>query len=295
MNFENLECLPEQMGKQIETDLQLENTAEVSENAVKMKSINPAVAVYGIHRVSEIPEVKEKINECKEGFKDAVSSAGEEISEFYDHVKESISDFCMDTYEDVKDFFSPKSTEIETKEMAFLGDLFTETRDFGIDECSEAAREIFNEGVINEWPNLTQEQRRDIACAYAAEVAKAFDLKNYEGVYIEQLEPGTLGYNNGDGTIHLSETLISQFTSPFEIMNTITHELRHQYQFEAVNGEHNIPDDVRKEWAIAQQIYNYDQPSCYDPWGYTYNSLEIDARFAGESVVRNVTNSIIND
>lgn len=54
-------------------------------------------------------------------------------------------------------------------------------------------------------------------------------------------------------------------------------------------------DEVRNEWAVASAIYNYDQPSCYDPWGYTYNLLEIDSRYAGETVVRNVTNQLIND
>lgn len=296
MNFEqsNLENRPELDEMQTAHPVQMEDFSTVGEMPGEMKSMNPAVAVYGIQRVSEIPQVREKIDECKEEFKETVAEAGEKLGEFCEHVKESLADFCKGAYENVKDFFTPEVAEADTKEMARWGEMFTETREFGIEECSEAARDIFNEGVLNEWPNLTPEQRRDIACSYAAEVAEAFELTNYKGVYIESLEPGTLGSNNGDGTIHLSDTLIGQFVSPLEIMNTITHELRHQYQSEAIRGEHNIPESVRNEWTVAQQIYNYDQPSCYDPWGYTYNPLEIDARFAGESVVRNVTNSIIN-
>lgn len=296
MDFErtNLEQGPELDEMQTARPAQGEGRAEVAETFGEMKSTHPAVAVCGVQHVSEIPQVREKIDESREGFKETVAAAAEKWNEFGEQVKDAVADFCQGAYEDIKDFFTPEAAEADTREMARWDERLTEARDFGIEECSEAAREIFTERVIRQWPTLTFEQRRDIAYAYAAEVAEAFELKNYKGVYIEPLERGTLGYNNGDGTIHLSDTLIGCFVSPLELMNTITHELRHQYQAEAIRGEHTIPESVRNEWTVAQQIYNYDQPSCYDPWGYTYNPLEIDARFAGESVVRNVTNSIIN-
>lgn len=30
-------------------------------------------------------------------------------------------------------------------------------------------------------------------------------------------------------------------------------------------------------------------PYAFDPWGYKYNALELDARYAGETVVREFT------
>ena len=109
------------------------------------------------------------------------------------------------------------------------------------------------------------------------------------------MEPGVLGSNNGDGTIHISELLIGEYTTPFQILDTITHELRHQYQSECVNGYHDVSDEVRNEWAMATAIYNYDQPTCFDPWGYSYNPLEIDSNYAGNTVVRNVTSQMFKD
>ena len=170
-----------------------------------------------------------------------------------------------------------------------------ETREFGLDACSEAAMEIFNPGVIDAWGSMTERERKAIALEYAERVAQAFELVNYEGVYIEKLEPGTLGYNNGDGTIHLTNDLLSSDTTPFLIMDTITHELRHQYQNECIRGYHDVPDEVRNEWAVATAIYNYNQPSCYDPWGYIYNPLEIDSNYAGNTVVRNVSSQMFNN
>jgi len=243
--------------------------------------IHPAIVAYGLHKLSEMPAVKEAVEGCKASIGDTLSDWSHKIDEFF-----------IGIYDSVKDFFT--GNDADAKAIENLGSNFVEERDFGLDKCSEAAKEIFNPGVIENWANLSLEQRKEIAGAYAAEVANAFELQNFTGVYFEDLDQGVMGYNNGDGSIHLSNTLIAPWTSPLEIMNTITHELRHQYQFEAVQGYHNVADDVRKEWATAQEIYSYDQPYCYDPWGYTYNPLEIDARYAGETVVRNVTHDMIN-
>lgn len=250
-------------------------------NPTLASMIHPAAVAYGLHKLSEMPAVREAIDGCKASISDTLSD--------WSH---KIDDFIIGIYDGIKEFFA--GNDADAKAIEKLGENFVEERDFGLDKCTEAAKEIFNPGVIENWSNLSLEQRKEIAGAYAAEVANAFELQNFNGVYFENLDPGVMGYNNGDGSIHLSNDLITAWTSPLEIMNTITHELRHQYQFEAVQGYHNVPEDVVKEWATAQQIYNYDQPYCYDPWGYTYNPLEIDARYAGETVVRNVTHDMIN-
>ena len=258
-----------------------ERDASLADYEQEYASIHPGVIAYGLHKLSEMPSVKEVVDNCKASIGETLSNWGERIKDFFGGI-----------YDDVKDFFT--HNDADAKAIEKMGDDFVEQRDFGLDKCTEAAKNIFNQGVIDNWSNLSLEQRQQIAGVYAAEVAGAFELQNYTGVYFEDLEDGLQGYNNGDGSIHLSNELITAWSSPLEIMNTITHELRHQYQFEAVQGFHNVPEDVVKEWATAQEIYNYDQPWCYDPWGYTYNPLEIDARYAGETVVRNVTHDMIN-
>lgn len=124
----------------------------------------------------------------------------------------------MGAYEDVKEIFvNPKPKEVPFAEFSSIHakEGIQETREFGLDACSEAAMEIFNPGVIDAWGSMTERERKAIALEYAERVAQAFELVNYEGVYIEKLEPGTLGYNNGDGTIHLTNDLLSSDTTPF--------------------------------------------------------------------------------
>lgn len=55
--------------------------------------------------------------------------------------------------------------------------------------------------------------------------------------------------------------MLINYGSPLEIVNTITHELRHQYQNECINGYHNVPDEVkmngRQQLLFTIQIANH--------------------------------------
>lgn len=166
-------------------------------------------------------------------------------------------------------------------------------REFGIKECTEAAKEIFTIEVINNWSDMTPEQRAEIAQQYGDKVAESFQLINYKGVVFKPME-GKNGSNYGDGYAYLSTRLINEQKSPLQLVDTITHELRHQYQSECIAGQHFIPDETRLEWINGALTYTNEMPWAKDPWGYKYNPLETDARYAGESVVREMTKDFIN-
>ncbi len=166
-------------------------------------------------------------------------------------------------------------------------------REFGIKECTAAAKEIFTPDVLEKWAKMNPEQRLALAQEYGSRVAESFDLADYKGVIFEKME-GMNGFNRGDGIAHLNSDFLNDLSSPLQMVDTITHELRHQYQVECVRGYHYIPEETKKEWAIGTQIYTNTSPWAFDPWGYKYNPLETDARYAGESVVREFTKDFIN-
>lgn len=167
------------------------------------------------------------------------------------------------------------------------------TREFGINECKEDAKKIFSPEVISKWPEMSPEERQEIASHYGDCVARNFDLVNYKGIVFEPMEDKN-GYNCGDGIAHLSERMIKEQLSPLQIVDTLTHELRHQYQMECISGFHYVPEETRREWKAGLATYTSEMPWAEDPWGYKYNPLETDARFAGESVVRELTKDYIN-
>ena len=203
----------------------------------------------------------------------------------------------------IERFFNSSVTPLETKHVSTWNELLLnreqlvpkETRDFGISECVDAAEDIFSPEIFRDWDSLSPETKESMIKEYANRVAKAFELNCYKGVYFEDMSPSLLGYNNGDGSIHLNRHYLNDnHVSPIELIDTITHELRHQYQFEAVRGLHNISDDVRKEWKTGFEKYTIDSPYVYDPWGYIYNPFEIDSNYAATTVVREITKDMIN-
>lgn len=243
---------------------------------------HPSVATYGLHTLSESPNVKAVIDSCKE-----------KVSATYPDISRLMDDYRKRVLNEIKDIVIGDAIDISVFES--LGINFFEERDFGLDRCTEAANEIFNPCVIMSWANLSEEKRRLVAGAYAKEVAVAFELVLYKGVIYEDMEENVWGCNrNGDGVLYLANALMDPIISPLLILDTITHELRHQYQRESVWGYHNVSEDVINEWKIAFQFYTTDAPSCDNPWGYHYSAIEIDARYAGETVVRNVTHDLFN-
>lgn len=240
----------------------------------------PTVAKYGTHKLSEMPELKRFIADCESSLK--TTNWG---------TNDLLDNYRRITLNKIRDIIVGDSRDQEVFDN--LGVCFKEERDFGLDRCTQAAKEIFNLGVMMGWAELSMQQRMELAGAYAREVADAFELVSYKGVIICEFD--AWGQCNGDGYIYLSNALMNPIVSPFRVIDTIVHESRHQYQYEVSSGYHNVPEEVVREWAIAEQIYRNDtEPSCYDPWAYYYSPLEIDARYAGETVVRNITQDLFN-
>ena len=279
------ELFCEKCGMRIHNHQHQERVKEVNRHNSPQSALtninHSSVARYGMHTLSERPDLKRVIDGCKSSHNTPYS-------------KNVIEDLRNRVLDDISDIIADDVTAMAIFES--LGIRFIETRDFGLDRCTEAVKEIFNLGVLMSWAHLSIKQRAELAGVYAKEVARAFELVWYEGLWLEELKPNVSGYNTGDGKIHMSISLIlNPDVSPFEIIDTITHESRHQYQFEAIRGYHNIPKEVIKEWTVAFEIYRNDAaPCCYDPWGYHYSPIEIDARYAAETVIRNITQFLFN-
>lgn len=163
-------------------------------------------------------------------------------------------------------------------------------RDYGISECINSAKEIFTPEIINNWNELSEDKRITLILGYGDAVVKNFNLKEFKEIIIKDLGFGGYGETSGDGYIYISESLVkNDMSSPLQIIDTLTHEMRHQFQMESLRGLHNIPFEIINEWRIGETEYTNSPPYVFDPWGYKYNPLELDARYAGETVVREFT------
>jgi len=170
-------------------------------------------------------------------------------------------------------------------------------REYGLTECSDAAKEIFTTKVISEWGGMSAEKRNEIVQDYAKAIGEGLNI-DFKGIIFEPLidQMGALGYNSGDGYIHLDYCYINDPGQVIGLIDTVAHEARHQFQSEAINNPEKFGVDQAtiNEWKAGMANYTSSAPTAYDPWGYFYNPVEIDARYFGESMVRELTKDIIN-
>lgn len=184
--------------------------------------------------------------------------------------------------------------------MPEIQEQIVEAREYGVHECADVAKTCFTPEVIRNWGMMDLETRGNLIQEYARGIGDAMCI-NFKGIIWEEfpVENGRYiyGYNAGDGYVHLNVSMLADPGQLMHIVDTVAHEARHQLQNEAIENPAKFPIDEAtiKEWTVGNEIYTLDMPSAYDPWGYTYNPKETDARFFGESMVRELTKYIINN
>ena len=230
--------------------------------------------------MNEIYEITKEVNEVPN-----VPEVREIQAEFA-----SIKDVWKEFTDSIEDFFdaTPEARELQRE--------FMEAREYGVSECADVAKECFTAEVITEWGMMDFETRDRVIQEYATGIGEALKI-NFKGVVWEAMDEYTYGYNSGDGFVHLNKMMLADPGQLMHLVNTVAHEARHQMQFEAVENPERFPFDEAtiNEWKVGFEIYTYDMPNAYDPWGYTYNPTEMDARFFGESMVRELTKDLINN
>jgi len=209
-------------------------------------------------------------------------------SDFSPEVNEGVRD-VSDKTNDASDYLDYLQNDLEICQDSLKE---INAREYGLQECIDSTIEIFSPEVIDEWWNYSCEQKSEITNEYAKAIADGLNI-NFEGAIIEEMDEYTYGYTNGDGYIHLNENMLD-CGLPYSLANTIAHELRHQFQFEAmVNPEKfGIDEASIKAWEYGESTYWY---QIFDPETYyTYNPLELDSRYFGEYMVNELLKNNIN-
>jgi len=168
-------------------------------------------------------------------------------------------------------------------------------REYGVKECSDAAKKFFTKEVLADWGKMSVKQREQIVTEYSNAVGKGLNI-DYKGIVYEKMSPNTLGYNKGDGHVYLNKDLLKHPGAVINIIDTVAHESRHQMQSEAIKNPEKFGVDraTVKEWEYGFKNYTLDNANSLDPWGYHYNPVEVDARYFGETVVRELRKGLIN-
>lgn len=167
-----------------------------------------------------------------------------------------------------------------------------------IETAGDIMGEIFTDEVISNWENLSVEERTSYLNEYYAKAGQALGLDT-KGVYTDDLYAiygyGTQGVNSGDGYLGIDVRLVSDPSQLEELLNTTTHEMRHQLQNDALRNPDAFPDipkETLERWQY--EMNNYIDPS-YDFEGYQNQVIETDARAFAEEVVNDFVDDAGSD
>ena len=158
-------------------------------------------------------------------------------------------------------------------------------REYGVSDGVAAVKEVFTPDVIRSWENYSNDQRAEILDEFGKKISNALSIEEVS-IKFDVSEKGVLGYNKGDGTIHLRPEFVENPDLLVRAIDTIAHEVRHQFQSEAMADpeKFGIDSGTLKEWKMADNYY--DSADMFNPLSYEYNPLENDSQEYGRSIVR---------
>jgi hypothetical protein len=155
--------------------------------------------------------------------------------------------------------------------------------------AEKALESVFDAQTVSEWSEMSIEERSAKLSDYYAALGESLGIDT-KGVIVEdlwsQFGEGTQGYNSGDGYVHIDVRQVADSGSLKDLLDTTTHEARHQLQAEALEDPSRFPEisPVTSE-AWEMNFRNY---LSFNDVGFEYYSIqaiEVDARQFAESVL----------
>lgn len=190
-------------------------------------------------------------------------------------------------------FFTGDSDLFELSETENLSKIeyLSEVDEIRVNETAEIMTNIFTKDVLTSWPEMSVNDKTIKLNEYFIKAGQNLNIET-KGVIIEPLPSNdgsiTLGYNSADGYIHVNSAVLNDPSQLGEILDTATHEMRHQFQSDALKNPVNfsdIPQDIMDKWRYEWTPGNYIRPE-YDLQGYHNQEIECDARYFAEAVMK---------
>lgn len=158
-----------------------------------------------------------------------------------------------------------------------------------VNETAEIMADVFSEDVLRNWPEMSLREKSAKINEYYIRAGANLGIHT-KGVIIEPIpcsNPGmtSFGYNSGDGYIHLNTAVVEDSSMLSQVLDTSSHEMRHQFQNEVLANPQrfgDIPRSVLNTWRY--EMMNYINPD-YDYQGYYEQAIECDARDFSEDVL----------
>jgi hypothetical protein len=196
---------------------------------------------------------------------------------------EAFDDVLQEFVNSVKELLGVSSSEAKEIDEALT------------EKASDVMSEVFDKNTISEWGTMSMEAREAKLSEYYNKLGEALGI-DARGVIVEDCSQtvgdGVLGYNSGDGYLHIDCKNLEDPSKLLDVLNTTTHEARHQLQSEAIADPSRFPEispSLISEWEHNMQ--NYDN-GAFGYEGYYNQVVEVDARVFAADVINGYKNKL---
>lgn len=189
---------------------------------------------------------------------------------------------------------------LETSELEIFENeqYINEVDEVRVNETAEIMADVFSEDVLTNWSEMSMNEKSDKLNEYYIRAGENLGIRT-NGVIIEPMPSETpwsisFGYNSGDGYIHLNEAVVDDPSQLGQVLDTATHEMRHQFQSDVIADPKNFSDidkNILDVWEYEMNPENYINPD-YDFQGYYEQLIECDARNFAEDVLKSYTDKM---
>ena len=147
------------------------------------------------------------------------------------------------------------------------------------EQCQKIAGEVFTDDIRNKWTTMTVDERKRVVEDYAHKIGQEMYGEDTTVMY----DASGFGYSTAGGILGIGKGISinpkfvnnpTQDYSVDKVIDTLTHETRHQYQNRASGffGGYGISDGLKDQWNAS-----YIQPKD-DYYAYYRQEKERDAR-----------------
>ncbi len=222
----------------------------------------------------------ETLDSTDEGIQDTVDILGDNLTDF-----DEFEGTPEEAFAELDEFLAQN----RAMEFAYL-----HIEQIRMEECREAVDNVVTPEVCDSWVEMSLDERKEVMTDLAAAIAEAQGTE-FNGVAFDAgVNDGpfetTFGYAQGDGIIHLNEAVLADPSQFLKMVDTVSHESRHQFQIQAMEDpeKFGISQETAAAWRFGHETYTNEWASEYDLVGYNYNPMESDARIFGESMAQQV-------
>ncbi len=150
------------------------------------------------------------------------------------------------------------------------------------EKVGDVTDEIFTPEVREAWPTMSEDERKKYIEEFKNKLWETLGVEgvDYENLYVTYTETIYIACAYTDNHIGIRPQFLTESGGMYsldDLINSMTHEVRHRYQrINAKNDDLGFPENIKYGWTLPAVDFRNDPTKNY--WDYYVSPVEADAK-----------------